>query len=135
MSEQQLTVYFDGSCPLCRWEIDHYRKRDRAGRICLQDVSRQGAEPGPDLTQRQAMARLHVRTSNGELLSGATAFVAIWQVLPGWRWAARIGKLRVITGLLEVAYRAFLPLRPRIARLARNRAAAKPDRSTAGEQE
>ncbi len=38
--DQSLTVYFDGACPLCRMEIDHYRKQDSAGKICFLDVSR-----------------------------------------------------------------------------------------------
>ena len=135
MKQRQLTVYFDGSCPLCRWEISHYRKQDNAGRLVFQDVSPEGAEVGPDLTRRQAMARFHVRGPDGGLLSGAAAFVAIWHVLPGWRWLARIGNVPGMMHFLELAYRAFLPLRPRLAQLVQHGAAAEPDRSHSGKHE
>jgi CRP-like cAMP-binding protein len=37
----------------------------------------------------QALARFHVRLSDGRIASGAQGFVEIWKTLPRWRWAAR----------------------------------------------
>lgn len=71
------TVYFDGSCPLCRAEIGYYRRRDTADTLCFVDVSEPDAVLHDGLTQRQAMRRFHVRTGDGQLLSGAAAFVAM----------------------------------------------------------
>lgn len=111
------TVYFDGSCPLCRAEIGYYRRTDQAGALCFVDVSEPGA-PMPDgLTQQRAMDRFHVGAVDGRVLSGAAAFVEVWSRLPRWRWAARAASLPGALAVLEFGYRMFLPVRPRISRL------------------
>jgi predicted DCC family thiol-disulfide oxidoreductase YuxK len=111
-----LTVYFDGSCPLCQAEIAHYRKQDGAGTICFLNVSENEQTLAPDLSKQQAMRRFHVRRIDGSLLSGAAAFVAIWSALPRWRWLARLAALPGILSCLEAAYRLFLPVRPTVSK-------------------
>jgi predicted DCC family thiol-disulfide oxidoreductase YuxK len=111
------TVYFDGSCPLCRAEIGYYRRKDHSGALCFVDVSEPDALVPDGLTQRQAMERFHVSAGNGLLLSGAAAFIEVWARLPRWRWAARAAALPGAITALEFGYRVFLPARPFIARL------------------
>ena len=111
------TIYFDGSCPLCQAEIAHYRGTDRAGALCFVDVSATDASLPDGLTRVQAMERFHARDRNGQLLSGAAAFVEVWSRLPTWRWAARAAALPGAMSALEGGYRLFLQIRPFIARL------------------
>lgn len=110
-----LTVYFDGSCPLCRAEISHYRGQIGASRLYFRDVSRADQPLEPDLTRADAMSRFHVRRGDGRLVSGAEAFVSIWSELPRWRWAARLAAIPGVMALLEGGYRLFLPARPALA--------------------
>jgi predicted DCC family thiol-disulfide oxidoreductase YuxK len=112
---ERSTVYFDGSCPLCRAEIGHYRREDHSGALCFVDVSHPDALVPDGLTRRRAMERFHVRAENGALLSGAAAFVQIWSRLPRWHWAARAAALPGMLALLELSYRLFLPARPMLA--------------------
>lgn len=111
------TIYFDGSCPLCSAEIDHYASYDDGNRLGFVDVSAAGAELGSDLSSNEAMRRFHVRRADGTLLSGARAFIAVWEALPGWQWAARIAKAPGATTVLEVSYRIFLKIRPIMSKL------------------
>jgi predicted DCC family thiol-disulfide oxidoreductase YuxK len=111
------TVYFDGSCPLCRAEIGHYRRSDYSGALCFVDISDPQSLVPAGLTRRQAMERFHVRVEDGALLSGAAAFIEVWTRLPRWRWAARVAALPGAIAALEFGYGVFLPLRPFIARL------------------
>jgi predicted DCC family thiol-disulfide oxidoreductase YuxK len=112
-----LTVYFDGSCPLCRAEIRHYRAEAGAESLDFVDVSRPEVVVPGDLTRQRAMARFHVRTGDGSLVSGAAAFVTVWRRLPRWRWAAWLADLPGMMAVLETGYRVFLPARPALARL------------------
>ncbi len=115
-----LTVYYDGACPLCRREIGFYRRRRGAGQIQWIDVSRvEGGQPAPDLCRSDALARFHVRLPNGTLVSGGRAFAELWAALPGFSWLGKIGRSPLLAPLMELAYRAFLRLRPSIQRLAR----------------
>ena len=124
----ELTVYYDGGCPLCRAEIDHYRRSRGAERLAFVDVARdpagESASIGPDLDRATALRRFHVRGRDGRLTDGAAAFARIWLALPGWRWLGRILSVRVFgrRPLLvpaEIAYRLSLPLRPFLARTLR----------------
>ena len=114
---QKSTVFFDGSCPLCRAEIGYYRRKDQAGALCCVDVSETGAATPEGIIQQRAMERLHVRARDGRVLSGAAAFVEVWTRLPKWRWAARAASLPGALAALELGYRMFLPVRPFIARV------------------
>lgn len=112
-----LTIFFDGSCPLCRREIAHYLRRDRDGRLAALDIA---ADAGPlaplGVTRTAALEALHVRDAGGRIHTGAAAFLAIWERLPRWWLAART--IRAIPGalrLMEIAYRAVAPRRARIA--------------------
>ncbi|KMO16881.1 thiol-disulfide oxidoreductase DCC family protein [Methylobacterium platani] len=123
---EDLTVYYDGACPLCRSEIAHYRGRAGAERVRFVDLAsiEAGAALGPGLDLPAARARFHVREADGRLVSGAAAFARLWHRLPGWRWLSRLVEWRVFgrqpgLAVAEAAYRLSLPLRPRLVRLLR----------------
>src|ERR1700712_3624613 len=98
-------VYFDGACPLCTVEIGHYKRQKGSESLCFVDVSHDDTEPGEGLSRDAALARFHVRAADGSLLSGAAAFVSIWDDLPKWRWAARLARLPGMMFILEPGYR------------------------------
>lgn len=113
-----LTVLFDGDCPLCRRDVGVYQALEPAQPVAWLDVSAASAALAPEDRARY-LARFHVRRQDGSLLSGAAAFVALWRLMPGWRWLARLALLPGVTPVLEQLYRGFLRLRPGIQRLVR----------------
>lgn len=115
-----LIVYYDGSCPLCRREIGFYRRRASDEAIEWVDVS--APNPlGEGLSCTAAMARFHVRQPDGRLYSGGLAFATLWRHIPGWRWLGRLCSVPPLSWMLELGYRGFLPLRPRLQSLLRGK--------------
>lgn len=123
--EIELTVYYDGACPLCTAEIGHYESREGADKLCFVNIAEADADTGEDLKREAALKRFHVRRSDGSILSGAAAFIEIWAILPGWRWLSKLASIPGMPWALEMIYCGFLPLRPLLSRIA-TRFGAKP---------
>ena len=106
------TVYFDGGCPVCTREVAMYRRQPGADAVEWVDVAHCGAAAlGADLTREAAMARLHLRRTDGSLVSGAQAFTSLWRVLPRWAWLGRALGAGPGLWVLEAGYRIFLAVR------------------------
>jgi len=108
------TVFFDGSCPICTAEINQYKALTPKTEIQWLDVTEPNFIPPDGQTKEQLMQRFHVLNNNAELLSGAAAFVYLWEQLPGWRRLAVIGKMPGAMEVLEFGYTNFLKVRPLI---------------------
>ena len=118
---EALTVLYDGACPLCRREMAVYRDLQplqQDSPVCFADVSNTAVPLPIGTTREQLMARFHVQDRDGQLLSGAAAFLALWAALPGWRWLALAGRLPGAAWLMERLYRLFLRSRPMLQRWA-----------------
>ncbi|MBB4615356.1 thiol-disulfide oxidoreductase DCC family protein [Novosphingobium taihuense] len=113
---EQVTVWYDGACPLCSREIAAMRRLDRGGAIDFVDIA-DPCMPCP-VDRETALSRFHV-SEGGRILSGAAAFAAMWRAVPALRWLGMLARWRPVELLLEGAYRAFLKIRPRLQRLVR----------------
>ena len=112
--QNPVVVVFDGACPLCSREIAHYRRRIGAQDVCWVDAAHDLdalAELG--LTQVQALARFHVRDTDGRWQTGAHGFVLLWSQLRPYHLLAGVIRGLRLSGLLEWAYKVFLRWRNR----------------------
>ena len=116
MSADRVRVFYDGDCYLCSSEMDHYRRRDKDGRLDLCDI----ADPHFDaaafgLTQEAVQREMHAQLPDGRIVRGVDAFIAIWDVLPGYGVLSRIvgGTLRP---LFHLGYQVFARVRPYLPR-------------------
>ena len=113
---RELTVWYDGDCPICQAEIGLMRRLDRRNAINFVDLSLSGACP-TDLDAR--LARLHAQPRGGPVVDGAAAFVAMWRVLPSLRPLAVLASPAPVRWALERGYRLFLRVRPWLQAAAR----------------
>ena len=47
MADPAFKLLYDGQCPFCRREVDWLKRRDRAGRLVAEDISRQTSTRKP----------------------------------------------------------------------------------------
>ena len=111
----KVKVWFDGACPLCQREIALMKRLDRDGAINFVDVS-DSADPSCPIDQRELLARFHAE-EDGNVLSGAAAFAAMWRAIPALRTLGLIARNRFVLHVLERLYLLFLKVRPRLQRL------------------
>lgn len=115
MAAGQLTVWHDGTCPLCQREIALMRRLDRRGAIVFIDASDPASHPSCPIDPAELLARFHAR-EDGVLLSGAAAFAAMWRAIPLLRPIGLAARNAAVLRLLERLYVRFLRLRPRLQR-------------------
>lgn len=121
-SQSGLTVFYDGSCPICRREIGYYQDRKGAEAIDWVDITQSDEEAVCDgLSRKDAMARFSVRSEDGTIIRGAGGFVELWKALPAFRLVGRILSFPPLTWLLDRVYDFLLIVRPSLQRLFRQR--------------
>ena len=117
-----LTVFFDGSCPICSKEIDFYKMRVGADELSWVDVSDDKIPiPIQTRSREELMARFHVLSSSGELVSGGAAFAELWASLPAFKIFGKLFKLPILRSLIDFGYDIFLTVRPKFQNLFRKK--------------
>lgn len=101
-------LFFDGSCPLCRREIHHYRQLDKNRAINWLDIANKPAELAEhNLSSSQAMRFIHGVDAEGTLVRGLEAFMMVWRELPYYRRLATVIEILRLQPLLNLAYERF----------------------------
>lgn len=114
----EITVFYDGACPLCRREISFYKNLNGADTIHWLDVTNcSDADIPEDVTRKQLLGRFHILTADKTAKSGAAAFVEIWRNLPAFRPLSYIARIPGAMPVLEFGYTLFLKFRPAIQNL------------------
>jgi len=125
-SSDQVRVFYDGACPLCRQEIAFLKARDAANAMRFEDISNDAnvadREVVPGLSCDAALKRMHIQRPDGEIESGARAFLTMWGAVPRYAPVVRVLRIPPIPWMLEGLYRAFLVFRPGLQWIAGKRA-------------
>jgi predicted DCC family thiol-disulfide oxidoreductase YuxK len=117
MNTNMTTIYFDGLCQLCSREIKHYRKLPGSDGLIFVDITSPAFDAQKaGLDPMRVHREMHVRRADGSLAIGVDAFIAIWETLPRYHLAARLGKKALPHAVLAAGYFVFARLRPYLPR-------------------
>lgn len=109
----QLSVYYDGLCPMCSFEIDHYRKKQGAERIRFVDIAADGFNAKVEgLDPKKVHKEFHVKDASGKIFAGVDAFVEIWRELGIFGPLDKAVNNKAFRPLVNVGYRVFAYIRP-----------------------
>ncbi len=95
-------VYYNESCSICRFEINHYKKFEE--KIGWVDVTNN--KSAVDETKKQPkelIRRLHV-LKDGQIYNGIDAFLLVWEKLPKYKWLYNLVKTPIIYHVSYIAY-------------------------------
>lgn len=127
----ELTILYDGGCPLCLREVRLLRGRDPQGAwLGFVDIDAADYEPADHggIDYRSAMARIHGITAEGQVLRDVAVFARAYELVGlGWvyapsRWPALAPLINGVYGLWAGA-RLRLTGRPGLEQLCQARAA------------
>ena len=103
-----ITVFYDGKCGLCSREIGHYMKISPATTFIWRDIANEPHHLKKiNVSQSDALRRLHVSDQTGTIYVGIDAFIAIWRKLPRWRLLALICAIPGVRSILTLVYNKF----------------------------
>lgn len=106
---QPLTVFYDGECPICDFEVAFYKRRDKCQLITWLDINQLTDGQLPQGKSRSdLLGRFHTIGRDGHWRIGVDAFHAIWQRLPLFCRLAWLFKTPITRQIAHVAYRVFL---------------------------
>lgn len=94
-------LFYDGSCNLCRREIDHLHKR-LSRHFILVDISHPDFVSWQGIDKVSMMEKIHVWTG-AEFLVGLDASLYYWEKV-GWKLPAKFLRLPLIHSVAVAAY-------------------------------
>lgn len=103
----KIIVYYDGACPVCVRDREHYEKisgKVRDG-VCWFDITGQESELGKlGIDPQKALAELHVKDESGQIVSELEAYILLMKKVPLLKPIAWLIGLPLIRPVLAKIY-------------------------------
>lgn len=112
----KLTVFYDGTCPLCAKEMSALKQRDTKQQIKIINIYSDAFADYPQIDPEQANTILHALNQKGELLLGLDVTHRAWQLVGrGWLYAPL--RWRIVKPVADWLYLKFAKNRYRVSYL------------------
>ena len=113
----ELTIFYDGGCPLCVSEMRHLYRLDSKHKIALQDIHAEGfAQRFPHIDPVRADQMLHGQLAGGEMIYALDVTYTAWTLVGKRHWVAVL-RWPVIKQVSHWVYLFFAKHRSRISTL------------------
>jgi predicted DCC family thiol-disulfide oxidoreductase YuxK len=103
-----LSVHYNGSCPICRPEVEHYKRSAEISgvpHISFVDITTDRDRlDALGISFDDAARRFTVVDGDGQVQQGVEGFIALWSALPRYRWLASCISFPPIKWVAEVVY-------------------------------
>ena len=115
MSNIELTIFYDGRCPLCVAEMDRLLELDANHCIRTVDLQDEGLlQLYPDLDKARAMTILQGQLANGDFIEGLDVTHKAWSLV-GKGYLTFMTRLPVLKWLFDSLYLVFAKNRYQIS--------------------
>ena len=98
-----IKVFFNDSCNICRFEINHYKKNSDNSLEWVDITNNEDALLLTSKSQKELLRRLHV-IDNDKIYAGAKAFIVLWSNMPKYQLLSKLLSLPVIFQVFHIAY-------------------------------
>lgn len=86
-------IFMDGSCSFCRWTQTKVEPYDSRSLLRFLDHSDPAVASQAPFSRSDLDKEMHVRTPDGEWLTGFEAWLALLRVLPKLAWLGRLASM------------------------------------------
>ncbi|MFB9135534.1 thiol-disulfide oxidoreductase DCC family protein [Vibrio olivae] len=111
----QMTLFYDGECPLCVAEMRRLSKADQKSHLRLIDINSTAFEEFPHIDATEASRILHGLAADNTLYLGLDATYHAWRLVGKGRWV-KLTRLPGLKTLFDAGYRLFARHRYTISR-------------------
>ncbi len=124
MNKPNLTIFFDGGCPLCKREVDFLQSKNQKGTLRFIDINTSdfSSDLKYGITYKQAMDRIHALKCDGSVIKDIKVFQEAYSLI-GLGWIYAPTKLPILDKFIEfiyglwAKYRLKITFRPSIEKL------------------
>jgi predicted DCC family thiol-disulfide oxidoreductase YuxK len=106
-SKAELTLLYDGLCPICRKEVAWLKRLNTAKKLAFQDINAtdfNAAQYG--ISYELLMAEIHAQKDDGQLIKGMPVFRALYQTV-GLGWLLAPTDWPILRPLFDWLYQCF----------------------------
>ncbi|RUO65126.1 Predicted thiol-disulfide oxidoreductase YuxK, DCC family [Pseudidiomarina planktonica] len=113
----QLTIFYDGGCPLCVREMKHLKRLDKKQAMAFENIHEQSfSQRFGNVDVARANAILHGMDANGNMLYGLDVTHAAWSLV-GRGWLTAPLRWPGLSWIADKVYLGFAGNRNRISKL------------------